>query len=58
MREPGLLNVLVIGSEVYSRILNWEDRGTCVLFGDGAGAAVLSEVGDGRGAGQLDDVRR
>jgi len=42
-------NVLVIGSEVYSRILNWEDRGTCVLFGDGAGAAVLSEVGDGRG---------
>ena len=28
---------------------NWEDRGTCVLFGDGAGAAVLSEVGDGRG---------
>ena len=30
--------ILVIGSEVYSRILNWEDRGTCVLFGDGAGA--------------------
>ena len=28
--------VLVIGSEVYSRILNWQDRGTCVLFGDGA----------------------
>jgi 3-oxoacyl-[acyl-carrier-protein] synthase-3 len=33
--------VLVIGSEVYSRILNFADRGTCVLFGDGAGAAVL-----------------
>ncbi len=33
--------VLVIGSEVYSRILNWEDRGTCVLFGDGAGAVFL-----------------
>lgn len=33
--------VLVIGSEVYSRILDWEDRGTCVLFGDGAGAVVL-----------------
>jgi 3-oxoacyl-[acyl-carrier-protein] synthase-3 len=33
--------VLVIGSEVYSRILNFEDRGTCVLFGDGAGAVVL-----------------
>ena len=30
--------ILVIGSEVYSRILNWADRGTCVLFGDGAGA--------------------
>jgi 3-oxoacyl-[acyl-carrier-protein] synthase-3 len=32
---------LVIGSEVYSRIMNWQDRGTCVLFGDGAGAVVL-----------------
>jgi 3-oxoacyl-[acyl-carrier-protein] synthase-3 len=35
-------NVLVIGSEVFSRILNFEDRTTCVLFGDGAGAVVLS----------------
>ena len=33
--------VLVIGSEVYSRILDWTDRGTCVLFGDGAGAVFL-----------------
>jgi 3-oxoacyl-[acyl-carrier-protein] synthase-3 len=33
--------ILVIGSEVYSRILNWQDRGTCVLFGDGAGAVFL-----------------
>jgi 3-oxoacyl-[acyl-carrier-protein] synthase-3 len=33
--------VLVIGSEVYSRILNWQDRGTCVLFGDGAGAVFV-----------------
>ncbi len=32
---------LVIGSEVFSKILNWEDRGTCILFGDGAGAVVL-----------------
>ncbi|MDA0366844.1 MAG: ketoacyl-ACP synthase III [Proteobacteria bacterium] len=32
---------LVIGSEVFSRILDWDDRGTCVLFGDGAGAVVL-----------------
>jgi 3-oxoacyl-[acyl-carrier-protein] synthase III len=32
---------LVVGAETFSRILNWEDRGTCVLFGDGAGAVVL-----------------
>lgn len=32
---------LVVGAEVFSRIVNWEDRGTCVLFGDGAGAVVL-----------------
>ena len=37
-------NVLLIGSEVYSRILDWKDRRTCVLFGDGAGAVVLSAV--------------
>ncbi len=36
-------NVLVLGSEVLSRFVDWEDRATCVLFGDGAGAAVLSE---------------
>ena len=42
-------NVLVVGSEVYSRIVNWEDRATCVLFGDGAGAAVLQKIEDGRG---------
>ncbi|OYV37967.1 MAG: 3-oxoacyl-ACP synthase [Acidocella sp. 20-61-6] len=46
--------VLVIGSEVYSRILNFEDRTTCVLFGDGAGAILLQaqEVAAG-GAGVL-----
>jgi 3-oxoacyl-[acyl-carrier-protein] synthase III len=33
--------ILVVGTEVLSRILNWQDRGTCVLFGDGAGAVVL-----------------
>ncbi|MEX2475990.1 beta-ketoacyl-ACP synthase III [Marinobacter sp.] len=32
---------LVVGAEIFSRIINWEDRGTCVLFGDGAGAVVL-----------------
>lgn len=35
-------HILVIGAETYSRILNWEDRSTCILFGDGAGAVVLS----------------
>ena len=34
-------NVLVVGTEVYSRVLDWQDRTTCVLFGDGAGAAVV-----------------
>jgi 3-oxoacyl-[acyl-carrier-protein] synthase III len=44
-------NVLVIGSETFSRILDWTDRTTCVLFGDGAGAFVLSanNSDDGRG---------
>jgi len=35
---------LVIGAETFSRLLDWEDRGTCVLFGDGAGAVVLEAV--------------
>ncbi len=37
-------NALVVGAEIYSRILDWSDRGTCVLFGDGAGAVVLVPV--------------
>ena len=37
-------NVLVVGTEVYSKILDWNDRSTCVFFGDGAGAVVLSET--------------
>ncbi|MCV2868636.1 ketoacyl-ACP synthase III [Defluviimonas sp. WL0002] len=44
--------VIVIGAETFSRILDWEDRSTCVLFGDGAGALVL-EAQDG--AGSTDD---
>ena len=39
-------SALVIGAETFSRILDWEDRGTCVLFGDGAGA-VLLQAGEG-----------
>lgn len=38
--------VLIIGAEVLSKILDWQDRKTCVLFGDAAGAAVLEETGD------------
>ncbi|MGI4879239.1 MAG: beta-ketoacyl-ACP synthase III [Janthinobacterium lividum] len=42
---------LVIGAETFSRLLDWEDRGTCVLFGDGAGAVVLrAEVSAGTSA--------
>jgi 3-oxoacyl-[acyl-carrier-protein] synthase III len=42
IRSGNARNALVIGSETFSRILDWEDRATCVLFGDGAGALVLS----------------
>ena len=41
--------VLVIGGETLSKILNWKDRSTCVLFGDGGGAAVLQQVEEGFG---------
>ncbi|MDG1858624.1 MAG: ketoacyl-ACP synthase III, partial [Emcibacteraceae bacterium] len=41
-------HVLVIGAEIFSRILDWEDRTTCVLFGDGSGAVVLS-ADEGKG---------
>ncbi|MCE5286932.1 MAG: ketoacyl-ACP synthase III [Pelosinus sp.] len=41
--------ILVIGAETLSRIVDWTDRGTCILFGDGAGAAVLSELSPGFG---------
>lgn len=42
-------HVLVIGAEILSRILDWSDRSTCVLFGDGAGAVVLGPVPAGQG---------
>lgn len=41
IRHGTVKKVLVIGSEVMSRLLDWTDRGTCVLFGDGAGAVIL-----------------
>jgi 3-oxoacyl-[acyl-carrier-protein] synthase-3 len=46
-------SVLVIGSEVYSRIMNWQDRSTCVLFGDGAGAVLLTAAQDAGDRGVL-----
>lgn len=42
IRSGSHKKALVIGAEVFSRILDWQDRGTCVLFGDGAGAVVLA----------------
>jgi len=50
--NPKYKNVLVVGAEKLSSIIDWEDRGTCVLFGDGAGAMVLSRE-ENRGGGQL-----
>ena len=51
LRTGAAKHALVIGSETFSRILDWEDRTTCVLFGDGAGAILLSaeDVDDDRG---------
>lgn len=50
-------HVLVIGSETMSRVLDWQDRSTCVLFGDGAGAAVIQAVrGDQRALGEIESV--
>jgi len=42
-------NILVVGAEILTRVTDWEDRSTCVLFGDGAGAAVLQHTEEDRG---------
>ncbi len=52
IRSGAQKHVLIVGVELLSRILNWKDRTTCVLFGDGAGAAVLGPAQDD-GAGIL-----
>jgi 3-oxoacyl-[acyl-carrier-protein] synthase-3 len=49
LRSGNADKALVIGAETFSRILDWEDRATCVLFGDGAGALVLSAQDSGDG---------
>jgi 3-oxoacyl-[acyl-carrier-protein] synthase-3 len=46
IRSGQYKRALVVGAEVFSRILDWNDRGTCVLFGDGAGAVVLAASGE------------
>jgi len=55
LKAGSFQRALVIGAETFSRILDWEDRGTCVLFGDGAGAVVVEAVqaDEARGAGLL-----
>ena len=55
IRAGNAKRALVIGAETFSRILDWEDRATCVLFGDGAGAVVLEaeESADQGGRGIL-----
>ncbi|MEA3493579.1 MAG: beta-ketoacyl-ACP synthase III [Candidatus Margulisiibacteriota bacterium] len=42
-------NILVVGADTLTKYLNWKDRGTCILFGDGAGATVLTAKDDGSG---------
>jgi len=55
--ENGLYKcILVVGVEILSRLINWADRGTCVLFGDGAGAAIVKQ-GDGRTISQIIDSK-
>jgi 3-oxoacyl-[acyl-carrier-protein] synthase III len=49
IRIGKIRNALVVGSDTLSRVLNWQDRGTCILFGDGAGAVVLGASENGNG---------
>ncbi len=47
IRTGKIRNALVVGSDALSRLLNWQDRSTCILFGDGAGAIVVGSTNDG-----------
>ena len=58
LKTRGAKNALVIGAETFSRILDWNDRTTCVLFGDGAGAVVLSAKTDEKDRGILNSFIR
>ena len=55
MQSGNYRNALIIGSEKMTDLVDWQDRGTCVLFGDGAGAAVLSQSAASR-VGVLDCI--
>lgn len=52
IRTGAMKNILVIGVEMLSRVVNWQDRTTCVLFGDGAGAAVLGPANGAKARGK------
>ncbi|MDR0590556.1 MAG: ketoacyl-ACP synthase III [Puniceicoccales bacterium] len=54
INNPVMKNILVIGADRFSSIVDWEDRSTCVLFGDGAGAVILARDTDDSEAGILD----
>jgi 3-oxoacyl-[acyl-carrier-protein] synthase-3 len=49
IRSGSASNVLVVASEIFSQIVNWKDRSTCVLFGDGAAAVVITRSSDSSG---------
>lgn len=49
VRTGGYRRALVIGTDAFSRFIDWKDRGTCILFGDGAGAAIMSPCDPGMG---------
>ena len=53
IRSGRIRNALVVGTDVLSRFLDWQDRSTCILFGDGAGAAVVGVNNDGADRGIL-----
>jgi len=53
--SPQRKRALLVGAEVLSKVINWDDRSTCVLFGDGAGAVVLEKDG-GSGSGLLQSI--
>src|SRR5689334_9884917 len=52
IRTGAMKNIVIVGVELLSRVVNWEDRTTCVLFGDGAGAVVLGQAGGATARGK------